>query len=245
MRIVVLGGTGQLGEEVVRLLRDRGEEVVVASRSNGVDTIKNVGLESALRGADALVDVTNALIFETDTIVDFFTTSTRNTMAAELAAGVAHHVAISIVGMDRIEPSGYLGGKVAQERVIAEGQVPSTIVRATQFFEFLPTILDAQTVEGSVRVPAAAFQPIATADVALALVDTVLAGPGPEVVEVAGPERMPMAGFLRRVAKPDDQREIVEEASAPYFGVPVAADALVPLGDARVGELDYATWVGR
>jgi uncharacterized protein YbjT (DUF2867 family) len=227
---------------VVRLLRAHGDVVVVASRSTGVDAVQNGGLESAFHGADVVVDVTNAAIYNEAEVVDYFTSVTQNVAAAEQRAGVGHHVALGIVGMDRIAASGYLAGKAAQERALAGSGIPSTIVRATQFFEFLPNILDALTVDGVVRAPATAFQPVAVLDVARAVADAAIAGAGTEIVEIAGPERTPMVEFLRRAVPGGASRPVVEDADARYFGVDVGADALVPLGTFTTGRLDYATW---
>jgi uncharacterized protein YbjT (DUF2867 family) len=242
MRVVVLGGTGKIGTGVVRLLEEHGDEVVAASRANGVDAVRNVGLESAFRGADTVVDVTNALIWDEAEVVEFFTSVTRNAAAAEQLAGVRHHVALSIVGVDRMDAVSYLAGKVAQERAIAQSPVTSTIVRATQFFEFLPDIVEALTVDGAVRVPATAFQPVAAEDVARAVADVAIAGPGSGIVDVAGPERASMIEFLRRALPAGASRPIVEDPQARYFGVDVGADALVPKGAAVTGRLDYASW---
>ncbi|MHA7986042.1 SDR family oxidoreductase [Rathayibacter sp. CAU 1779] len=243
MRAVVLGGRGRIGTEVVRLLRAHGDDVVVASRSTGVDAAQNIGLASAFHGADTVVDVTNAAIYNEAEVVDYFTSVTRNVVTAELDAGVRNHIALGIVGMDRMTASGYLAGKAAQERVLADRSVPYTIVRATQFFEFLPNILDALSVDGVVRAPATAFQPIAVLDVARAVADTVIAGPRSEIVEVAGPERTSMADFLRRAVPEGVSRPIVEDADARYFGVDVGADGLVPLAAFSTGRIDYATWL--
>jgi uncharacterized protein YbjT (DUF2867 family) len=242
MRVVVLGGTGRIGTGVVRLLQEHGDEVVAASRARGVDAARNVGLDSAFRGADTVVDVTNALIWDQAEVIAYFTSVTRNATAAEQRAGVGHHVALSIVGVDRIDASGYLAGKVAQERAIAESPIRSTIVRATQFFEFLPDILDSLTVDGTARVPATAFQPVAAQDVARAVAEVAIPGPGLGIVDVAGPERAPMVEFLRRAMPAGASRPIVEDPQARYFGVDVGVDALVPMGAAVTGQLDYATW---
>ncbi|WP_181445572.1 SDR family oxidoreductase [Gryllotalpicola protaetiae] len=240
MRVVVLGGRGRIGADVVRLLQERGDDVVTVSRSTGVDAVQDIGLVSAFHGADTVVDVTNAAIYNEAEVVEYFTSVTRNVTTAEQKTGVGHHVALGIVGMDRLTTSGYLAGKAAQEHAIAESDIPSTIVRATQFFEFLPNILDALSADGTVRAPATAFQPVAALDVARAVADAVIAGPGSKVVEVAGPERTSMAEFLRRAA--DASRPVVEDADARYFGVDVGRDGLVPLGTFTTGRIDYAAW---
>jgi uncharacterized protein YbjT (DUF2867 family) len=242
MRVVVLGGTGKIGTGLIPLLREHGDDVVAASRASGVDAVRNVGLDEAFQGADTVVDVTNALIWDEAEVVEYFTAVTRNSAAAEQRAGVRHHIALSIVGVDRMDAASYLAGKVAQERAIAESPIPSTIVRATQFFEFLPGIIDAHTVDGTARVPATAFQPVAAQDVARAMADVVIGGPGTGIVDVAGPERAPMAEFLRRAVPAGASRPIVEDPHARYFGVDVGADMLVPVGAAVIGRLDYAAW---
>jgi uncharacterized protein YbjT (DUF2867 family) len=242
MRVVVLGGSGRIGTEVVRLLHERGDEVVTASRSTGVDAVQDIGLDSAFHGADTVVDVTNAAIYDEAEVVEYFTSATKNATAAERRAGVRHHVALSIVGLDRMAAAGYLAGKVAQEHAIAESEIASSIVRATQFFEFLPDILDALSMDGTVRAPATAFQPVAALDVAHAVADAVIAGPGTAIVEVAGPERSSMAEFLRRAAPAGVSRPVVEDPSARYFGVDVGPDGLVPLGTVTTGRIDYETW---
>lgn len=238
MKFVVFGGTGRIGSQVVDLLRADGHDVVSASPPQ-VDAVNNLGVDEALAGADVAVDVTNAMIFEEDEIVRFFTTSTQNMLAAEERAGVSRHVVLSIVGVDRMNATSYLAGKVAQEDAVRSGNVPYTIVRATQFQEFLPAIADMGDVDGEVRLPPIALQPIAAADVAR-FVAEVAAGSAPEVVEVAGPERAPMAAFVRdALSRMGDERRVVEDERARYSGVELPEDGLVPVGEYRTGDIRH------
>lgn len=238
MKFVVFGGSGRIGSQVVDILRADGHEVVSASPPQ-VDALNNVGVDDILEGADVAVDVTNAMIFEEDEIVRFFKTGTENMLAAEERAGVSRHVVLSIVGVDRMRATSYLAGKVAQEQAVRNGNVPYTIVRATQFQEFLPAIADMGDVDGQVRVPPISLQPIAAADVARFIAE-VAVGPAPEVVEVAGPERAPMAEFVRdALGRMGDKRTVVEDEDARYSGVELPADGLVPVGEYRTGEIRH------
>ncbi|GAA5196283.1 SDR family oxidoreductase [Microbacterium jejuense] len=244
MKIVVLGGTGRIGARVVALLTERGHEAVAASRSTGVDAVAGTGLDEAFAGADAVVDATESSAWDEQGVIDFFTAATGNVLAAEARAGVAHHVALSIVGIDRNpEARGYLAGKVVQERLVAESPVPSTIVRATQFFEFLPQIADASTVDGEVRIGTALMQPVAAEAVARALADAAEA-PAGGAVDVAGPERAPLGDFLRRdLAARGDARSLVVDPAAGYFGRVVGETSLVPVGDAAIDDVTYEEWL--
>ncbi|WP_285363250.1 SDR family oxidoreductase [Microbacterium sp. LMC-P-041] len=239
MKIVVFGGTGRIGSQVVDLLREEGHEVVVAAVPE-VDALKGTGIAAALAGADVAVDVTNAMIFDEEEIVSFFTTTSRNILQGEIMAGVGRHVVLSIVGVDRMNATSYLAGKVAQERTVAEGGVPYTIVRATQFQEFLPGIADMSTVDGVVRVPPILLQPTAAIDVARTVADVAVHDPGTTVVEVAGPERARMSEFIEEaLRRADDERTVVEDPEALYSGVFLPEDGLVPVGDARIGEISF------
>ncbi|MCY1145445.1 NAD(P)H-binding protein [Actinoplanes sp. Pm04-4] len=243
MRIVVAGGTGLIGSKVVELLRPKGHDVVPAALETGVDTITGQGVAEALEGADAVVDVTNRMTFEPDVIMNFFTTSTRTLLEAGRAAGVRHHIVLSIVGVDRLSHPGYLNAKAAQERLVAESGRPYTIVRATQFFENLTTIGAGMAQGGVIVLPAADLQPIAAADVAGALADVVTGEPAGGVAEIAGPERASFARFVGPVlAAQGDERPVKEDPAAGYFGVPIVRDSLVPLGEARIGRTTFEEW---
>jgi uncharacterized protein YbjT (DUF2867 family) len=245
MKIVVLGGTGRIGARVVALLAERGHEAVAASRSTGVDAVAGTGLDAAFAGADVVVDATESSAWDEQGVIAFFTTATGNVLAAEERAGVGHHVALSIVGIDRDpQARGYLAGKVVQERLISESGVPWTIVRATQFFEFLPQIADASTVDGEVRVGAALLQPVAADAVARALAHAAEARAG-GAVDVAGPERAPLGEFLRRdLAARGDARTVVVDPAAGYFGRVVAETSLVPVrDDAVIDGVTYDEWL--
>ncbi|MFD4180846.1 SDR family oxidoreductase [Rhodococcus sp. NPDC058514] len=237
MRIVVVGGTGHIGRQVVDLLGEQGHEVVAAAPSTGVDTVTGDGLAQVLTGADVVVDVTGPPSYDGPVVVDFFARSTANQIAAESVAGVRHHVALSIVGVDRLVPSdtvGYLDGKVRQEEIIAAGPVPSTVLRATQFHEFIATIADVGTRDDGVHLPHILFQPVAAADVAR-LVAEVAAGEPRGVVEIAGSTRAPMDELIGAVLRGrGDERVVVRDDEVGYFGARLADDGLVPVGDGAV-----------
>ncbi|MDG4824860.1 SDR family oxidoreductase [Asanoa sp. WMMD1127] len=246
MKIVVFGGTGLIGSQVVSLLKQAGHEAVPQSPSTGVNTVTGEGLAGALDGADVVVDVTNSPSFAPDDVMEFFTKSTGNLLAAERAAGVGHHVALSIVGAERSPDSGYLPAKVVQERLIAESGVPYTVVRATQFFEFLGGIADSATDGDTVRIAPVSFQPIASADVARAVADAATAPAVNGAVEVAGPQRMRFDEVIREaLAAKGDPREVVADPAAPYFGQVMADDTIVPTGDYRAGAVTLADWRAR
>lgn len=241
MKIVIIGGTGLIGTKLGRLLQAAGHQVVAASPSTGVDTIAGTGLAGACDGADVVVDVTNSPSFEDDAVLKFFETSTRNLLAAEAAAGVGHHVALSIVGADRIPDSGYMRAKVAQEHLIEAGPVPYTIVRATQFLEFAGPIAGGATQGDKVYLPPALMQPIASDDVAAALAEVAVAPPAGGRVEIAGPERYGQDEFVRRyLAAEQDGRQVVTDPQARYFGALLEETSLVPLGAARLGKISLA-----
>ena len=217
MKIVVIGGSGLIGKKLIPLLRERGHEAVSASPSSGVNTITGEGLAEALAGADVVVDVTNSPSWEDKAVLEFFETSTRNILAAEAAAGVKHHVALSVVGADRMPDSGYMRAKVAQEKLIKAGRVPYTILRATQFFEFLGAI--AGPGADTVRVSDAPMQPLAADDVAAALADVAVGSPANGMLEVAGPEALSIAAFVgKALAASGDTRRVVADPQARYFG---------------------------
>lgn len=244
MKIVVVGGTGLIGSRVVSELAERGHEAVAASPNSGVDTLTGEGVAEALAGADVVVDVSNSPSFADDDVLAFFTTSTANLLAAEREAGVAHHVALSVVGSDRLPDSGYLRAKLAQERLIAESGQPYTIVRATQFFEFVLRIADEATVDGTARVSTGLMQPIAAAEVSAAVARAALAEPADCIVEIGGPERFGMDELVRRgLAARGDTRPVVSDPEAPYFGTKLTGDELTPGPGAQLSSTTFADWL--
>ena len=244
MKIVVIGGTGLIGKKLIPLLRERGHEAVAASPRSGVNTLTGEGLAEVLAGAQVVVDVSNSPSFEDRAVLEFFETSARNLLAAEAAAGVGHHVALSVVGADRIPDSGYLRAKVAQERLIEGGKVPYTIVRATQFFEFLGAIAADGAAGDRVRLSSASFQPIAADDVAQAVADAALGTPVNGIVEIAGPEMLPMNELVARYMRAtNDTREVVGDPNALYFGLRLDDRSLVPDAGARLGAIRLDDWV--
>ncbi|OON59256.1 NmrA family transcriptional regulator [Massilia sp. KIM] len=246
MKIVVIGGSGLIGSKLCAILRARGHAVQSASPGTGVNTVTGEGLDGALRGADVVVDVANSPSFETQAVLDFFDASGRNLLAAEARAGVRHHVALSVVGTDKLEESGYFRGKLLQEKLIREAGIPYTIVRATQFMEFLGGIAHSGTEGGTVRMPPASLQPIAADDVAEAMADAALAAPVNGVVEIAGPERQSMGEMIGRYLRATgDERPVVTDDDARYFGARLDDDQLVPHGQARLGKIGLDAWLAR
>ncbi len=229
MKIVVIGGTGLIGKRLVNELIVKGHEAIAASPSSGVNTLTGVGLAEVFDGTHAVVDVSNSPSFEETAVLNFFETSTRNIVAAGKAAGVSHYVALSVVGADRLAAGGYMRAKIAQELLIKASGLQFTILRATQFFEFLSAIADTATQEDVVRLPSALMQPLAADDVATTLVDVVLSKPANVILEVAGPERLPMADLVRRalVAK-HDPRNVIADPNATYFGYMIDDNSLNP-----------------
>ncbi|MFC0624332.1 SDR family oxidoreductase [Kribbella deserti] len=246
MKVVVIGGTGLIGSKIVAKLGEHGHEAVPAAPNTGVNTITGEGLTEALAGADVVIDVSNSPVWEDAAVLEFFETSTRNLLAAEAAAGVGHHVALSVVGTELLLESGYFRAKLAQEKLIEGSSIPYSIVRATQFFEFVPSIADAATQDGTVRLAHVFFQPIAGDDVAQAVGRTAVGSPLNGKLEVAGPERYRMDDFFRHaLAARNDDREVVTDANAVYFGVSPSEAALVPGGEPILGEARYDEWLGR
>src|SRR5499427_6504803 len=245
MKIVVIGGTGLIGSKTVAILRQGGHEVVAASPNSGVNSITGQGVKEAVAGAQVVIDLANSPSFEDKAVLEFFETAGRNLLPAEAAAGVRHHVALSIVGTDRGD-NGYFRAKVAQEKLIEASGVPYTIIRSTQFMEFLKGIADGGTQGGKVRISPGLFQPIAADDVAAFVADVALAAPRNGIVEIAGPDRAPfneiVARYLRAVGDP---REVVRDAEARYFGSLVEERSLVPLGEARLGRIGLDEWFRR
>jgi uncharacterized protein YbjT (DUF2867 family) len=247
VKIVVIGGTGLIGKKLIPLLRQRGHEAVAASPASGVNTLTGEGLAEALAGAQVVVDVSNSPSFEDAAVLAFFETSGRNLLAAEAAAGVGHHVALSVVRADLIPDSGYMRAKVAQEKLIKSGKAPYTIVRATQFFEFLGAIAGPGADGGVVRVPDAPMQPLAADDVAAALADVAVGPPLRDTLELAGPEALPITEFVRRaLAASGDTRTVVADQQARYFGAALDARGLTPVGtNPRIGPTRFEDWLSR
>jgi uncharacterized protein YbjT (DUF2867 family) len=246
MKIVVIGGSGLIGKKVVANLRQRGHEAVAASPSTGVNTVTGDGLAEALAGARVVVDVANTPSWEDDAVRAFFETSGRNLLAAEAAAGVGHHVALSVVGTDRLLASGYFRAKLAQEKLIKASRIPYTIVRATQFFEFVGGIAQAATDGETVRLPPALMQPIAADDVAAAVADAALAEPLNGTVEVAGPEPIRQDELVRQFLKAaGDARTVVTDPKALYFGIALDDRSLTPGDNPRLGPTRFADWLAR
>jgi uncharacterized protein YbjT (DUF2867 family) len=245
MKIVVIGGTGLIGTKVVNRLRQKGHEVIAASPNSGVNTITGEGLAQALAGAQVVVDLANSPSFEDQAVLEFFQTAGRNLLAAETAAGVTHHVALSVVGADRLPDSGYLRAKMAQEDLIRASGIPFTIVRSTQFFEFVNAIAQSGAVDGAVRLSPANLQPIGSDDVADAVADVALGAPVGGVVEIAGPEKIPLDDLARRYLKAtNDQRLVVADVHARYFGTELNDQSLTPAGDnPRLGALHFDAWL--
>ena len=246
MKVVVVGGSGLIGKKLVPLLRQRGHEAVPASPSSGVNALTGEGLADALKGADVVVDVSNSPSWSDADVIAFFDTSTRNLLVAEAAAGVRHHVALSVVGADRMPDSGYMRAKVNQEKLIAAGGVPYTIVRATQFFEFLGWIAGPVDGGDTVRLPSAPMQPLAADDVAAALADVCVGTPANGMVEVAGPETLPIAEFVGRyLIASGDKRTVVADTKALYSGAALDARGLNPGANPRLGPTRFVEWAGR
>lgn len=249
MKIVVIGGTGLIGRRLVELLRERGSDAVAASPSTGVDTLIGAGLPGVLAGADVVVDIPNSPSFEDAAVLDFFERSTGTIVAAEREAGVGHHVVLSIVGADRLPDIGYMRAKVAQERIVTGSGVPFTIVRATQFFEFVPALADGATQDGTATLSDVLMQPIAAADVSEALAGIAEAAPVNGIVELAGPEPLRLDDLARRIlAARGDARTVVTDPDAGYFGGTVDDTSLIPGQDPAVreqlrGGTPFSTWL--
>ena len=246
MKIVVIGGTGRIGSKTVAILRQGGHEVVAASPDTGVNTITGAGLKEALAGAQVVIDLANSPSFEDKAALEFFQTSGRNLHLAEAAAGVRHHVALSIVGTDRTPDNGYFRAKVAQEKLIKASGIPYTIIRSTQFMEFLGGIANSGADGNKIRMSPGLFQPIAADDVAPIVADVALAAPRNGIVEIAGPDRAPFSEIVARYLKAiGDRREVVADPKARYFGGLVEERSLVPLGEARLGRITLDEWLQR
>jgi uncharacterized protein YbjT (DUF2867 family) len=243
MKILVIGGTGLIGSKTVATLREGGHEVVAASPNTGVNTITGEGLKEAVAGTQVVIDLANSPSFEDKAVLEFFQTSGRNLLAAEAAAGVRHHVALSIVGTDRMPDNGYFRAKVAQEKLIETSGIPYTIIRSTQFMDFIGRIADSSVDGNKVRIAPGLFQPIAADDVAAIVADVALAPPRNGIIEIAGPERAPFDEFVARYLKAvGDPREVVSDPEARYSGGRVEERSLVPLGEARLGRIGFDEW---
>jgi uncharacterized protein YbjT (DUF2867 family) len=246
MKIVVIGGTGLIGSKVVANLREQGHEAVPASPRLGINTLTGEGLAEALDGASVVVDVSNAPSFEDAAVLAFFETSTRHLLAAEAAAGVGHHVALSIVGIDRSPDNGYFKAKIAQENLIAAGPIPYSIVRSTQFLEFIDGIADAATIGNDVHIPPVAFQPIAADDVARAVAGVAVNAPLNGRLEIAGPEQLRFDDVIRRRLRARDYaRQVVADPRAAYFGAVPGEQSLVPLNGAQPGTVRFEDWLNQ
>ena len=243
MKIVVVGGTGLIGSKLIKKLRDKGHEAIAASPSTGVNTLTGEGLAGALEGAHAVVDVANAPSFEDKAVLQFFETSTRNLLKAEQAAGIHYHVALSVVGTDLLTESGYFRAKLAQENLIKSSNIPYTIVRATQFFEFLSSIIQESTIGQTVHLPNAFIQPIASDDVAEALFQVVLEKAKNDIYEIAGPKRFRFSEIVEEYLQAtNDRRKIISEKDSRYFGVKLDENTLVPQGNAHLGSITFKGW---
>jgi uncharacterized protein YbjT (DUF2867 family) len=246
MKLVIIGGSGLIGSKLVTRLREQGHEAVPASPDSGVNTLTGEGLADVLTGADVVVDVSNSPSFEDAAVLKFFQTSTGNLLAAEAAAGVGHHVALSVVGSDRAPDSGYLRAKVAQEKLIRGSPIPYSIVRATQFFEFLKRIADEATDGNTVHIAPVLFQPIAAEDVAQAVGRVALSAPLNGIVEIAGPQLFRFDEFIRLgLAARQDPRVVLADPHAHYFGTELGERTLMPGADARLGEIRFEEWLGQ
>ena len=244
MKIVVIGGSGLIGSRLVKKLRDHGHEVVAASPSTGVNTVTGEGLAAALKGASVVADVSNAPSWEDAAVMSFFETSTRNLLTGEAAAGVGHHVALSVVGSERLVESGYFRAKVAQENLIKSSKVPHSIVRATQFYEFVKGIADFSTDGNTVRLPHVLIQPMAADDVAAAVARVAVGAPLNGVAEVGGPQTFHLDDLVRQgLASWNDPRKVVADPQARYYGIAVQERSLLPEDNARLGAIGFDDWL--
>lgn len=243
MKIVIIGGTGLIGSKTVRLLTERGHEVIAGSPNTGVNTITGEGLDAALAGAEVVIDLANSPSFEDKAVLDFFETSGRNLVAAEIKAGVRHHIALSVCGTEDLQESGYFRGKLAQEKLIKASPIAYTIVHSTQFMEFLGGIAKSAGTDGPISLGTALIQPIASDDVALAMADAALSQPANGTIEIAGPETFGLADLVARyLTDIGEVREVVSDSEARYFGARLDEKSLLPRGSARLGAIRYADW---
>jgi uncharacterized protein YbjT (DUF2867 family) len=244
MKIIVIGGTGLIGSKVVEKLKRRGHDAVAAAPNTGVNTVTGEGLADAIAGAEVVIDVSNSPSFEEQAAMNFFQAAGRNITAAEVEAGVKHHVALSVVGTDRLQDSGYFRAKLAQEQRIKSSPIPYTLIHATQFFEFIRTIAQVSTDGEVVRLPPVQFQPMAAEDVASAVAEVALAAPANGTIEIAGPEVFTLDEAVRQVLARDlDPRQVIADPAAPYYGVHVSDNTLVPGPGARLGSIKLDWWL--
>ena len=246
MKLVVIGGTGLIGSKLVNKLREHGQEAIPAAPNTGVNTLTGEGLAEVLKGASTVVDVSNSPSWEDAAVLNFFTTSTRNLLTYEQAAGVGHHVALSVVGTDHLSESGYFRAKIAQEKLIRESPIPYTIVHATQFFEFLKGLADISMVSGKVHLPHVLFQPMAADDVASATARIAVGSAVNGIVEIGGPEQFRLDELVRRrLATLNDPREVIADPNALYSGAKISERTLVPGKDARLGQTRFESWLAQ
>jgi len=246
MKIVVIGGTGLIGSKLVNKLREHGHQAVAASPDTGVNTVTGEGLAEALKSASVVVDVSNSPSWEDAAVLNFFETSTRNLLTHETAAGVGHHVALSVVGTDRLSESGYFRAKIAQEKLIKDSSIPYSIVHATQFFEFLKGLADISLLGGKVHLPHVLFQPMAAEDVASAVASVAVGPPVNGIVEIGGPEQFRVDDLVRRrLAALKDPREVIADPNALYSGAKISERTLVPGNNARLGPTRFETWLAQ
>ena len=244
MKIVVIGGTGLIGSKLVTKLDEHGHQAVPAAPNTGVNTLTGEGLSEVLEAAQIVVDVSNSPDWDDDAVMHFFQTSSRNLLAAEAAAGVGHHIALSVVGTDRLTESGYFRAKLAQEELIEGSSIPYSIVHATQFFEFINGIADQATDGNTVRLPSALIQPMAAEDVASAVAQVAVAPPLNGMVEIAGPQQFRLDELIRgALAAGNDPREVMTDPHAPYYGIAVSERTLLPGADARIGDTRFDDWL--
>src|SRR5213596_2799171 len=244
MKIVVIGGTGLIGSKLVNKLREHGHEAIAASPNSGVNTLTGEGLDEVLKGASVAVDVSNSPNWEDAAVLNFFETSTRNLLSYEAAAGVKHHVALSVVGTQRLSESGYFRAKIAQEKLIKESSIPYTIVHATQFFEFIKGLADISVDGDNVHLPSVLFQPMAADDVASGVARIAVGPPGNGIVEIGGPEQFRIDELVRRrLASLKDPREVIADPNARYSGAKITEKTLVPGNDARLGHTIFENWL--
>jgi uncharacterized protein YbjT (DUF2867 family) len=246
MKIVVIGGTGLIGSKLVDKLREHGDEALAAAPNTGVNTITGAGLAEVLKGASVVVDVSNSPSWDDAAVLNFFETSTRNLLTHEATTGIKHHVALSVVGTDRLSESGYFRAKIAQEKLIRESSIPYSIVHATQFFEFLKGLADISMAGGKVHLPPVLFQPMAADDVASGVARVTLAQPVKGIVEIAGPEQYRVDELVRRrLVALKDSREVIPDPNARYAGAKVSERTLLPGNNARLGQTRFETWLSQ